>query len=571
MNPIDFAQSYINNGWSLIPILPDTKKPPIKWSEFQDRKATLAKVTEWIDKGWYLAVVTGDISGVLVIDDDRVKHGLTEWGFDAPVISQSASGGKHYYFLYDREIHSHINPELHIDLKAWHSYCLLPPFNERKWIKKPSQNLNKLAPIPDEFVRLINSNLKTSADGIREPLEMADFVSIKDGARTDSLYRIACSMFSKLDKDNALRVLAGVNQTYSPPLNKQEFDYQVSRACEFVKKPSLKVDLQESQPTPAVYYSQLNDFTNLNIRPTLKTGSEKIDKVFNFPSGNYVIIANPGAGKGWFALWLARQFYLINDIKTVYFSLEMSEASIRARLLQAWSNLTEDQIKSGYSTFKAQELMRKDVVVISVFGQEDQAYQTPENFEKDFEEFYHQGYRAFCFDHLHELMGSNNNDTNQGVTEKWSKTFQAICKRHEDVWLFIYAQPNGNAAQKKVIRREDIAGSKAITQKADCVISLNRTIEIDQETKQIKIDSDNREVIFWIDKNRHGTADKIGAKLYFSKTGNFVDRSDEYTTHSQLIRQSNPTPVPDAHLTPMEKTLLQNGIKFDDTNVYLDL
>ena len=232
---IDFAKAYLDLGWSLIPIIPETKKPPIKWGEFQARRAGISEVEEWINKNWYLAVVTGDISGILIVDDDRVKNGLNEWGFDSPVVAKTQSNGKHYYFKYDREIHSHTNTQLHIDLKAWHSYCLLPPFKGRVWVRNPSDNLSKLQSIPDETVRLINSDMKQH-DGTREPLNMADFVNIPEGARTDSLYRIACSIFNKFPKDEAIRVLAGVNQTYKPPLNNSEFNYQISKACEFVEK-----------------------------------------------------------------------------------------------------------------------------------------------------------------------------------------------------------------------------------------------------------------------------------------------------------------------------------------------
>lgn len=235
-NALNWAKTYISTGWSLIPIVPETKEPPIKWGEFQDRQPTTDEVKTWIDKGWHLAVVTGDISGVLVVDDDRVKHDLPEWDFQSSLIAKSATNGKHYYFVYDRELHSHQNHELHIDIKAWHSYALVPPFNGREWITPFS--VGHLTPVDDEIVRLINSDRKKivlSGKEYPEPLDMNDFVNIGEGARTDSLYRIACSLFCKMEKDDALRVLTGVNSTYSPPLTGKEFDYQVSRAFEFIE------------------------------------------------------------------------------------------------------------------------------------------------------------------------------------------------------------------------------------------------------------------------------------------------------------------------------------------------
>lgn len=232
---IEYAKAYIDLEWSLIPILPETKTPAVKWGEFQTRRATIEEVKKWLDNGWFLAVVTGDISGIIVIDDDRVKNGLVEWGFESPVIAKTQSNGKHYYHLYDREIHSHTNTKIHVDLKAWHSYCLLPPFKGREWVREPFGNIGKLLPISDETLRIIRSD-SLEATNFSKPLKLHDFIDIPEGSRTDSLYRVACSVFNNSTKDDGLRILAGVNATYSPPLDNKEFTYQVSKAWDFVEK-----------------------------------------------------------------------------------------------------------------------------------------------------------------------------------------------------------------------------------------------------------------------------------------------------------------------------------------------
>ena len=103
----DLIKGYLDLGWSLIPMLSDGKKiPAVKWTEFQERRAGLDEVLGWINKGHFLAVVTGDISRIVVVDDDRVKHGLSEYGFESNVVSKTQNGGKHYFYKYDREIHS---------------------------------------------------------------------------------------------------------------------------------------------------------------------------------------------------------------------------------------------------------------------------------------------------------------------------------------------------------------------------------------------------------------------------------------------------------------------------------
>ena len=70
----------------VIPIVPETKKPPILVSS--KLEGQLSEIEEWITKGWYLAVVTGDISECWWLTMTGL-HGLNEWGFTSPMIAKS--------------------------------------------------------------------------------------------------------------------------------------------------------------------------------------------------------------------------------------------------------------------------------------------------------------------------------------------------------------------------------------------------------------------------------------------------------------------------------------------------
>lgn len=282
---------------------------------------------------------------------------------------------------------------------------------------------------------------------------------------------------------------------------------------------ALKAEMQ--------FYSNFSDddLSTTEQRPCLPLGVEKLDKHFPFPTGYYVICANPGAGKGWFALWVSRKAWKKHGQKTVYFSLEMSEPLVRTRVLQQWSDLTQSQFESGMSTQRAKDLLKQDVLVVDMFHSDNTKLQNPVEFRRLLEVYYLLGFRVFHFDHLHELEGANDNNRNQAVTEQWAKTFQQVCKEYKDIWLFVYAQPNGAAANKSVLKRTDIAGSKAITQKCEFFLSLNRSIKKD-DNGEVIIDSENRDVILWLDKSRVTSANHMGFKLYFSLTGNYESTLD---------------------------------------------
>lgn len=249
---IPLVKSYLELGWSLIPILPESKKPAIKWAEYQERQATKEEVASWLKNGWWLAVVTGDISKICVVDDDRVKNNLEELqNITSPIIATTKSGGKHYYFRYDTEIHSHSNTKLHVDLKAWHSYVLLPPFNNRSWISAPTkERLNNLISLPS----WVETSIRSDMEEDRPKIDPTEFVNISEGGRTTSIYQLACSIFNTYDYDTGKRILFGINQTYTPPLTEKELEYNINRAFAFVKanpqEVSVPVNLEFLKTVP---------------------------------------------------------------------------------------------------------------------------------------------------------------------------------------------------------------------------------------------------------------------------------------------------------------------------------
>lgn len=255
-------------------------------------------------------------------------------------------------------------------------------------------------------------------------------------------------------------------------------------------------------------------------RNQAKTGIYKIDENFGYPTGFYVIAGSPGAGKGWFATWISRQFYIHDQLKSVYFSLEMSEQVVRTRILQQWSDLTKKEMDNGGDTSMALDYLQKDVILINEFYSQESHKQTPQEFYNLFENYYRLGYRVFHFDHLHEISGANDNNRNQNMMEVWAKTFQKISKEFKDTWVFVYVQPNGKGYEKNILKKGDISGSKVIIQKCDFFISINR-----EETDSFETES--RNILLYLDKNRYTDQNHVAFKIYFHPNGNFYSSGEE--------------------------------------------
>lgn len=92
-------------GMSVIPVPPpsrfnDGKKPAIAWREFQTRLATKDEMHWWFDRGFVnCAVITGHVSGVVVVDvDDVSAFPWVRWNLPPTPWRVKTRRGFHLYY-----------------------------------------------------------------------------------------------------------------------------------------------------------------------------------------------------------------------------------------------------------------------------------------------------------------------------------------------------------------------------------------------------------------------------------------------------------------------------------------
>lgn len=133
MTNFERAQTYLQRGWSILPIKNGTKIPAISsWKKYQTQHATEAEVKAWLmidpDMGW--ALVCGKVSGVIAVDVDAKNGGIETaktLNLPATLVSNTGGGGNHYLYKWRQNL---VAPKVGIytgiDVRSDASYIVLP-------------------------------------------------------------------------------------------------------------------------------------------------------------------------------------------------------------------------------------------------------------------------------------------------------------------------------------------------------------------------------------------------------------------------------------------------------------
>lgn len=143
------AYRALDRGWNIIPISVASKKPLIGWKEYQTQPITTEHLDDWFTNGvllnngqrvkpFNLAVITGAVSGIIVLDCDNIDavNYAEKNGLKTPFSARTARG-RHFYFTHPMNGQRFKNqvggtthgwPSLHgLDLRGDGGYVLMPP------------------------------------------------------------------------------------------------------------------------------------------------------------------------------------------------------------------------------------------------------------------------------------------------------------------------------------------------------------------------------------------------------------------------------------------------------------
>lgn len=241
MKKVDFALFYLKRlNWNIIPVGED-KKPLIKWQKYQNErmsKRELKRLFNQFPKA-NLAVITGRISNLIIVDIDP-RHGGTCNLFEniKTVKSKTGGDGFHYFFKYKEGIKNKANIKPGIDIRGEGGYAILPPSlhqsgNRYKWIVAPDTEI-EIAELPESIKQLLVDEKKPRRN--KRSFKPEILKGVKKGSRNDSAASIVGKFlihFPQKDWESvAWPALKGWNRQNSPSLPEEE----LRRTFESIKK-----------------------------------------------------------------------------------------------------------------------------------------------------------------------------------------------------------------------------------------------------------------------------------------------------------------------------------------------
>lgn len=219
------ALQYRELGYSVIPVGKD-KKATVKWEKYQHEYPTDAELESWFldNPNHNIAIVTGKISGITVIDLDSHK-GVNPADFPQDTFTvKTGNGGVHLYFEYHPDAPTAADvfkDGKGVDVRNDGGYVVAPPsviipkYDGEDGVYMIRRHL-PVARFPLDLLKRMKAKKKT----VKERLNLTE------GSRNDSIASLTGELMAKYHESkwetSVWSIIVAANATYKPPLPEGE-------------------------------------------------------------------------------------------------------------------------------------------------------------------------------------------------------------------------------------------------------------------------------------------------------------------------------------------------------------
>lgn len=293
---IEEALAYARRGFSVIPIKPDIdpvekkakKDPYIRWTDFKTRRASEGEIQQWWGR-WpkaMVGIVTGEISGLLVIDCDsedayrRVQELLPDTLL-VPVAKTPR--GWHLYFLFPKGSNITVGAGIlpGVDFRGEGGYIIAPPSvngdgKVYEWLDGLSLDEVEPQSAPESIIKKI-SLYRGCKENVRPDAGPLQFLT--QGTRDNDLFHVAnCLLKGGCQEDTASQVLDILAKNSTPPFPEKEAQAKITSVlhrCERRER-NLTEDLRRWIDLTSAYFSLTEAYEPLQVLTSQKNSVHQI-------------------------------------------------------------------------------------------------------------------------------------------------------------------------------------------------------------------------------------------------------------------------------------------------------
>jgi replicative DNA helicase len=504
---LERARDYVRRGFSVIPLEPRGKRPIVAWKEFQSRRPTDDELVAWFTEPRNIGIVTGEISGIDVIDvDSRDALDIaTKLGLPTCPVVKTARGF-HFFFAHEPGVGNFQERDdlPGIDLRAEGGFVVAPPsVHETGVVYRWEGEDRPLQPLP----RWILADVQTSAQVVKIPVPTL-YTGADEGSRNQSLARLVGSWAATMPIEFALpAALYWARNLCRPSMDDREVDRTVRSiyAKEHAKREQLSnagwtADEPEAQPeqthdivTVADLLDDIDHMYTHGLQPGVTTGWAALDgegdhdRLYSVRKGEWTLITGiPGHGKSSWLDQLMIQLAQQHGWKFAVFSAENRPTQRHV------VSLLEKYIDKPFREGPSARITRDDMRAALPWLNEHFFFLEPNEEAQNLKTLLALGDRliaeqqisALIVDPWNELDHSRPREITE--TEYISVALSAIRRfaRARQVHVFVVAHPakmNKENGKYPVPTPYDVSGSAHWRNKADNALAIHRDPVVEGE------------------------------------------------------------------------------------------
>ncbi len=484
MTTHEIARFYHSLGFNVIPWMHRSKSTALVsgWKQYRTFKQT-SEIVDGLfrDKDCGIAILTGEISGITVFDDDH-KDGVQR--IKSGVIARSGGGGFHHFFKYDKRFESSVNQELGMDIRNDGTLVFVYPMIHETSGKTYKfingiEDLRNLTEVPTDDP-LINSLLSATprqdrkAEDAKVALEgYGKYFNIKGiGSRDFTIKDFCRLLWMKNHTRKEIEWLAlHQNSTFEIPMTKEKVLEKVRSTFDGLgERLDTTIGLvRRTLPTeeaPEMIFESAVEASERSQRETREyvelpeIGVPILSKYFKFKKKSLIVLAgDTGMGKTPFCTHFAAR-YALTGKKVLFAPIETGSGYVSQIMKDDIGNELIDNVK--FLTFA------------DGMGNIDTFYK---GVEKQFESDH---YDLVILDHIHFINAMPDEKSEDETIAHISETLRKIAAKF-DTCVFASAQVN-KPDTSRYPNKHDIRFGRKLVQDASIVMVIHK--------KAIKMDRD---------------------------------------------------------------------------------